>query len=211
VPTDHRRPWERQEGESAKAYKAFATYRDLGPKRSLNAAYTKSRGVKGASKERRATGTWHRWAIEHHWVARATAYDDHVDAKARAEREAKWAERQAQVDDRAWESAEQLLGRAQEMLEFPLVEQRADRDGKTIVIKPSRWRLRDAEAFVSIADRLMRLATGKATDRSEHTGAGGGPIEVSSLPDLSHLSPEEASDLLRLIRKAKAGPEGSEE
>jgi hypothetical protein len=73
------RPWERLPAESAKAFAAFCAYRDLGPERSLNAAYG----------EGRAPGHWSQWSSEYRWVERATAYDAYLDAERRKVREAK--------------------------------------------------------------------------------------------------------------------------
>lgn len=65
-------PWERQEGESSKAYEAFCVYRDMGADRTQQAVadqLTKSRTIVG------------RWAAEFHWVARTEAWDS-VPARA---------------------------------------------------------------------------------------------------------------------------------
>ncbi len=55
-----RAPWERQRGESAKAYTAFRRFRDLGPSRSLAGC---------RSIERRCSYRWR-------WAPRAAAWDD---------------------------------------------------------------------------------------------------------------------------------------
>lgn len=63
---DDLRPWDRQPGETAKAYAAFVEYRDMGSNRTVRAtaeALSKSEQlIKG-------------WSGKHHWVARVSAWD----------------------------------------------------------------------------------------------------------------------------------------
>jgi hypothetical protein len=72
-------PWDRADaGETARRFAAFATYRDLGPERSIRkaaAAFYKDGG--GAANVRRLEA----WSSEHRWPARAAAYDRWLDAQ----------------------------------------------------------------------------------------------------------------------------------
>ena len=68
--------WERQPGESAQAYEAFAIYRDMGSNRSLRVVAEK------LSKSYTLIG---RWSREKKWGERCRAYDNHLDDKARQE------------------------------------------------------------------------------------------------------------------------------
>ena len=191
-------PWERQPGETAKAFKAFCAYRDLEPaRRSVLAAY---RQAKGKPTARQAAGIWNKWCAEHRWVERAHAYDLHREALERAAREDMWRVRAAQVADTEWDLAQQLIARAQEMLRLPLVEQRLERDGRTIIVKPTRWTAGDVRGYLELASRLMRLATGKPTDQQALTGADGEPL----LPGLNlrGLTDDEIATLLALLDKA---------
>lgn len=64
--TDDIRPWDRQPGESAKAYTAFITYRDQGDDRS----------VLSVARELDKSGTLiGRWSSTHNWVSRVAAWD----------------------------------------------------------------------------------------------------------------------------------------
>ena len=63
---DDIRPWDRQAGESSKAYEAFVTYRDLGAERSIR------RVAEALSKSVPLMG---RWSSAHGWPARAAAWD----------------------------------------------------------------------------------------------------------------------------------------
>jgi hypothetical protein len=69
--------WDRQEGEPAAAYARFLRYRNLGPGRSVAAAY-----VAGTSRHKKACdgppGSWGREAARWRWVERADAWDVHV-------------------------------------------------------------------------------------------------------------------------------------
>lgn len=69
-----RRAWDRQEGETSKAYEAFRHYRDLGPLRRLDE-------VVGGHQR-----TVERWSTRYGWSARAVAWDDEVHMRADQER-----------------------------------------------------------------------------------------------------------------------------
>lgn len=65
--------WERQAGESAKAYEAFSVYRDMGLKRSNNAV------CDTLKKSRQLIS---RWKTAYNWDERATAYDNDLEKQA---------------------------------------------------------------------------------------------------------------------------------
>src|SRR5262245_44078808 len=64
--------WERQRGESRRAFAAFGAYRDYGPRRSL---------AKVARKIGKSTALLERWSRRWAWVRQATAWDDTCDAR----------------------------------------------------------------------------------------------------------------------------------
>ena len=63
-------PWERQEGETAKAYEAFSEYRDMGADRSL---------AKVGHKLGKSKAQMEKWSKKYSWVARAEAWDIEED------------------------------------------------------------------------------------------------------------------------------------
>lgn len=80
---DDRVPGERLKGESDKAFKAFAAYRDMEPHaRSVLAVY---RHITGRAQAAAAPGTWQAWCAENHWVERAEEWDEYLDEQRRAE------------------------------------------------------------------------------------------------------------------------------
>lgn len=60
------KPWERQPGESAKAYEAFSEYRDMGTSRSL---------AKVGQKLGKSKTMMDKWSKKHSWVNRAEQWD----------------------------------------------------------------------------------------------------------------------------------------
>lgn len=70
--------WERQPGESAKAYHAFCCYRDLGPRDRSLRRVAKTLGHRGLSHIER-------WSSQNRWLERTAAYDDHLDELQRQE------------------------------------------------------------------------------------------------------------------------------
>lgn len=73
-------PWERQPNESARAYSAFCTYRNLGPKRSVLRAWRLRTGCEKAA----VPGNWNYWRAEHDWKKRAETYDAEMERHHRA-------------------------------------------------------------------------------------------------------------------------------
>lgn len=67
-----KQPWEPLEGEPNAAYVRFLMYRNLGPARSVDAAYTVSKGNK---RRARAPGAWREDSVKFRWVERAQAWD----------------------------------------------------------------------------------------------------------------------------------------
>lgn len=69
-----RKPWERIDGETSRAWEGFVSYRDMGPERSL------SKVARQLSKSKQLLQRWSsRWL----WVMRVRAWDDHMDERLR--------------------------------------------------------------------------------------------------------------------------------
>lgn len=73
---DSAEAWERQPGESAAAWEAFACYRDLGLSRSIG---------KVAERLAKSRTLIERWSTAHRWVLRAEGWDREQDRLWRAE------------------------------------------------------------------------------------------------------------------------------
>lgn len=67
------KPWERQKGESEKAFEAFVTYRDMGEKRTLTAV---------AEKLQKSGTLIRRWKSAWDWAERVRAYDNELEKEA---------------------------------------------------------------------------------------------------------------------------------
>ena len=68
-------PWERQEGESVKAFEAFAVYLGMGENRSIRAV---------ARECGKSSSLISRWSVAHQWVERVAAYNSDIQKKAHA-------------------------------------------------------------------------------------------------------------------------------
>jgi hypothetical protein len=80
-----REPWDQRPDEAPAAYARFLTYRNLGPTRSLDAAYQIYGGAPvGAKKPKRRPGSWQRECRDLDWTARAEAWDVSILSKSSA-------------------------------------------------------------------------------------------------------------------------------
>ena len=114
------KPWERQKGESEKAYEAFSVYRDMGAERTIVAV------VKQLEKSRALLDRWKdRWE----WKERVRLYDNYLEKQAR-EKAVK--DRKAMVD-RQVKIAMQVQKKALEALEQLSVEAMTPKDIKEYI------------------------------------------------------------------------------
>ncbi len=182
--------WERQEGESSKAFEAFATYRDLGAQRSL----AKVGQILGKS-----TALMERWSRQHDWVARVEALEarDEMLVRERMEQHLEeqvedHAKRRANLVEKVLEVAELAADQAVKMAKWPLSEQQAlDEDGRTIIIAPAKW-------SKGTVRQMFDIATFGASGKLP----GPDPEEVGGVEfDFSELSEEELAEYIRISDK----------
>ena len=201
--------WTRRPGETSTAYAAFCIYRDLGPGRSLDAAYAQAQGLQKGDK--RASGHFQRWHRDYAWHSRAEAFDAFLDeAKRQAEVE-KWKQRGEELAEQQWAVAMAMLEKAQQMLAFPLaqqtIEQTNEQGGiKEVTIEPARWNFSSIARLAKVAVELGRLACGLPTkheqsvhfeidpsqltdEQLERIIGGEHPAAVLATPGSAHVDP----------------------
>lgn len=137
-------PYERQEGETKKAFEAFTIYRDLGITRSIREV---------AQKLNKSVALIGRWSSKFNWVERAQAFDDEMDRKAILENEKK---RKEMVKRHA---------NAATMFQAKVVE-------RLNTLKPEELSPNDLIRWFTEAVKIERLSRGESTDISEVTHNG---------------------------------------
>lgn len=152
-------PWDQLPGESSKAYAAFAIYRDLGPRRSVDEASrayhrpTPQAATSTATRRRRgASGQVRLWAERWNWSARARAWDQELER-------VKTSKQVAAVEEMAERHAKEAL-----MLQNKAVERLRQ-------LRPEELKPRETLDFLIEAAKLERLARGEPTERiaEDHT------------------------------------------
>lgn len=114
------KPWERQKGESEKAFEAFAAYQDMGPERTISAV------VKKLEKSRTLIDRWkERWD----WQERVRAYDNELEKEARA----KAVKGRKDMTERHIKIAMQVQKKALEALASLSVEDMSPKDVKEYI------------------------------------------------------------------------------
>jgi len=182
-------PWDMLEAESAKAFAAFAVYRDLGRERSIDHAYERLTGRQLGN--RRAPGRWGAWSTLHHWDERARAYDAALDARARAATEEKTIERRRRMLQRHSDEAEKLQEIAKVIRE-EFNDRVSVRGGmKFVDARLLVTLLAMVPKMVDTGQKLERLAEGEATERHEHT---------MTIEQAAQMTDDELDDALREMK-----------
>ena len=195
--------WGPQPGESAKAFAAFETFRDLGPQRTLREAAGIHYGRETPSQGQ--YDTLRRWSRQHAWAERVEHFDrwlqlerrdavqEHVQRKAED-----FARRESELREKALEVRERAMEKALLMMKSPLYTQERlvteGEDGEEVhlIMKPAGW-------TISTAVNLFALAQNNAGLTEDEIAATG---EL----DFSDLSEAELIDLLTLQEKIKIVP-----
>ena len=149
-------PWERQEGETPKAFEAFSIYRDMGIDRSLR---------KVVQQLNKNLTTIAEWSSKYEWVDRVAAWDAEQDRIARLEQIKdikKMRKRHASI-------AGQMLLKAAEALQ---------------IIPPDEVKASDVSRLVDVASKLERLSRGDVGDVIEERDGGEAinPVQIY-IPD----------------------------
>lgn len=152
APPITRHPWDRQEGEPDKAFRAFRCYLELGPGgRSLYDVTVAFYGDDARNAQRKPSRTVEQWSSTWSWRDRCEAWDAAVSAQATERVEEAfaaeldvWVERERQMREALWERAQKLLEKADAMLEAELAT--------------SNWTWNTVPRLVDAAARMMELS-----------------------------------------------------
>lgn len=180
--------WERQQGESVRAYRFFTVYRDMPYMEAANV----TRSGRSAAKVAEATGA----ALymirsnmrRHDWTRRAAAYDLHMAAIVRNTMEAEIIK----------------MHKAHAEAAVALVKKSVRR----IVSLPDEdISARDAVRMLETGVKIERLSRGESSDvhRIEADVRQDTTMDVTARADLSRLSGEELDALERLCMKLETG------
>jgi hypothetical protein len=219
--------WERQPWDSASSFAAFQVWLLQAERpRSLDAAYRVHVGRESyaSGTPLRASNAWRRWYQGRDpkgerrlrngrpvptWSDRAQAYDDHL---AELDRQ-KWEQRRAEVRESDWLAGVELRDLAAQVLaqspQFVKTARRLVKGGKGVPDREVITLALDGTFLlkaIGLASELQRQAAEviPPTQRLEHTGADGGPIQHSQVtiylpdngraPERDDEAPVEADD-----------------
>ena len=155
-------PWERQPGETDKAYAAFRLYRDQHPSNRTMEAAREALG--------KASGylrVLEEWSSRYAWVERVKAYDAWVDTIRRDERERGFRDeerlrfqRRRELVEREQRIADRALSRVEQALAGPMFRKtiKDTENGSITIIEPTNWSFKDLASVFVLADRRARLA-----------------------------------------------------
>lgn len=177
--------WERQPDETAKAFQAFAMYRDLGPgKRSL-AEVGRQLGKSKALMDR--------WSVRHQWVNRVTEFDAEQDRKKLLE-----------VEELRKEMAERHARIGQQMLNAVAKRLVGTEDGKVDPIDPNILTPTELARITEVASRLERLARGEPTENVAAALTGNGSLDDMRRMAQAAMEDPETRELARQLLVAIA-------
>jgi hypothetical protein len=155
---EQKREWDRQPGESSKAYAHFCLYRDMGVGRSLR----QMEKLDNCTSQLRQLM---RWSAVWLWVERCEKYDDHLEYQDRLRQE----KERRQMRERHAKIA--VLGQNIVVREMESLLAKAQNGG-------SQMTPADVARLMDVTVKVERLARGESTDRHEVSGPGGGPVQI---------------------------------
>ena len=164
-------PWERQEGESTKAFEAFCIYREMGLNRSIR---------KVAEELSKSETLMARWSGNYNWVERAAQWDAEQDRVVR----------QQQLDD-----IKKMRKRHADLAEAMLIKA-----GKALLRIPvDEIKAGDITRMLDIATKVERISRGDVGDVIEERDGGEAlnPVQIY-IPDNSRNRDQDEFDDLEV-------------
>ena len=166
------KPWERQTGESEKAFEAFCVYRDLGPERTFVAV---------AERLRKSDSLIRRWKEKYNWSERVRLYDNELEKQAMA----KAVKERKAMTERHIKIAMQMQKKALEALQ---------------ALNKKDMSPRDIKEYIKLATELERINRIDCTLKNEGEVRTESEIKTNTI-DLSMLSNNELEVLNELADK----------
>lgn len=198
--------WERQTDESSKHYAWFYEFLMLDSERSMLGAYRNTLKARGSARNPATVpSSWREVARQRQWKERAAAYDEEQLRVADIE----YSERRLKLRGRAMDAAEEMLERAMEMLQFPLMEV-VSVDGKTI-IKPARWTFDTVPKLMAMIERFLRsdelFVTVKVPEQTQmFHGVDVDSIDDARLLQIAAILEEAQKRAAAILEDEKSGP-----
>jgi len=196
------KPWEKQPGETCKAFGAFTTYRDLGPRRSLD---------KTAKELRRKPGGIYDLSARWQWVGRVSAYDMYLDELKRKKHEASI---EKMVEDHA-KQAQNITALLSTPVEALVKKLKHDPDFaktfmKDIIDNPQKLMgmIASMGSTWAAAIKIERLSRGEPTDKTRVDQRTTGTLITGAVdPDkIQELMTDPATrEAMRLIAEKTSG------
>ena len=156
---EEKHDWDRQPGESSKAYGHFCRYRDMGQERSL-------RKLAADTETKSRLRQLQHWSSRWKWVERCQQYDDQLERQARVEQEKErrdMMKRHAKIavlgQNVVVKGIEKLLSEIEQGSRKPTAS--------------------DLSRLLDVAVRVERLARGQPTEISELGGSDEHPARVN--------------------------------
>lgn len=151
------KPWEQQQGESAKAFEAFKVYLEMGSERSIRAV---------GEKLGKSSTLMARWSSAHGWVERVATYEADLQRKAHAQAVKsvqKMADRHISMALKLQEKALQALGKMspeeldpKNLLAFIREATKLERENRTDIVAATDPDKGGAAAQSSLADVITQ-------------------------------------------------------
>ena len=160
--------WDRQTGETNRAYAAFLLYRDMGPLRSLRKAADRFYNIKSESKQHQFL----RWSTANNWVARCEAWD----MEEERDRVTRQREEIRLMDDRQSKYGKGIQEIAMSNVYAITGHIAKDRKGKLI---NATINIEEARKLFETGLKAERIARGEVTEISERKH--GGEIRITEV------------------------------
>jgi hypothetical protein len=164
---EEKHEWDRQSGESSKAYAHFCLYRDMGVSRSIR----QMPSVSGCTSVVRQLN---RWSSRWRWVERCQKYDDYLEYQDRLRQE----KERRQMRERHAKMA--VLG--QSIAVKGLENLLAKVQGGDQAVAPG-----DLTRLLDTSVKVERQSRGESTDSHEVSGPSGGPVKLDLQETLKRI------------------------
>jgi hypothetical protein len=188
-PNETQKPiysWLKTNGETARSFEAFCIYRDMGPRRSLVAAWWQEKlereGRSGVPcHTTNAPSAWKNWCAKFHWKKRAESYDEYLREEERIQNELEFAAlKKAEISEKASLRKIRIRQLEEEQWQIAVeLQELANAAMKHLKTKPDKCSVADLVRILTLVQDLKHKSLG-----------------ISDISEMSAITTLATSDLL---------------